>query len=413
VVLVSHAAPVMESRTAEKKLVLAAALLLASVAGRAFAPNLIALLQFGRPAPGLAFMHSEVAKSVSSLMSAVTLAIATWCVLGLASLRPVSLTKTLWVIYMLVIGAAGLLSGFLPYGSFLVASAALLALHRLHLPAQDIIQAIAPTILTMMMFTLGVTFLAPELAAYSGVGGEAFTRELRIAGAFATPNEAGNIAAVSVVLSLASRRHPRLVRYAWTSSSLLVLMLTQSYTAWFSCVIGVSVLMLARARGKPHFRLVAILASVAALSTTARTTVLADASADVTTVNGRALAWEYVLQNWGEAPFLGHGPGIWHQLIISQRLPEWAVHAHNQLLNTLFVAGVLGVLALIVAVFATAVSAAQRWQGGLAAGAALLSLQLARSVSEVPFEIVFGGFNLFVVLVILALSTCARTADER
>ena len=127
---------------------------------------------------------------------------------------------------------------------------------------------------------------------------------------------------------------------------------------------------------------------------------------DISTLTGRSTVWLVALQVFGDSPIFGYGLQAWgpeHRAAIG--LP-FAFHAHNQLLQSLSVAGAVGGLSLLV-YFAALIKAAWRAAprtGGVSLG--LLLFVAIRCVGEAPLELtgLFIGefvthFLLFVLLV--------------
>lgn len=134
------------------------------------------------------------------------------------------------------------------------------------------------------------------------------------------------------------------------------------------------------------------------------------------TLTGRMPLWLYTLGVWLKNPWFGYGPHLWDRDMRLAYLPilGWAPpHAHNQLIQTLGEAGILGAIALVaygvmLLQSARSVGALTQWAApALAAGLVL------RGVTEVPLrqELADGNFYLhFLVLafVVLALRERAR-----
>jgi O-antigen ligase len=133
---------------------------------------------------------------------------------------------------------------------------------------------------------------------------------------------------------------------------------------------------------------------------------LTQAGSDISTLTGRSNIWLVALQVFADAPIFGYGLQAWgpeHRAAIGM---PFAFHAHNQLLQSLSVAGVVGGLSLLV-YFTALIKAA--WRAAPRTGGVSLGILLfiaVRCVGEAPLELtgLFSGelvthFLLYVLLI--------------
>jgi len=244
---------------------------------------------------------------------------------------------------------------------------------------------------------------APHLARF-GEGGSSVSRSVRLAGVYSQPNEVGAFAALAVVLFVAARpagwkRWDKLL----LGLSVIALILSESYTSWIAAGIGLLVLAAPRRR-------VLLIGAVGVLIALAIPAL--QSAADLQSVHDRQDLWRTAVSAWHEQPTLGMGPTFWSRSIQDGSLPKYAVHAHNQALDLLATTGVLGLAAAIFSLLLLFRAYRKLDLGSVArrAGLALLAVELARSITEVPFNPYFGGGGFLVLAMLIATAIPVREA---
>lgn len=104
------------------------------------------------------------------------------------------------------------------------------------------------------------------------------------------------------------------------------------------------------------------------------------------TLNGRFQIWDITLEAWRENPLFGYGPEVWGA---ARRLRFNMFHvgqAHNQFVQTLGEAGLVGLFLLIVYLLTLCGAAWQRFAASRGLTLALLLVLLARCVTEAPLR---------------------------
>lgn len=141
---------------------------------------------------------------------------------------------------------------------------------------------------------------------------------------------------------------------------------------------------------------------------------LADLDPEVQTLTGRTQIWDAAWQMWRASPLFGYGPSAWgvsHRLSIGM---PFAVSAHNQFLQSLSAAGLLGVLTLLfhVAVLAFAMFRIRKETRGVSL--ALLCFLLARCTTEAPLVAgtLFNG-DVLTQALLLHLAWSIRPTDGK
>lgn len=376
--------------------------------GRTFLPTAYDLLAAGRPPAG----QQPVVSSGSAALTRLLTILLCLCVLAFLAhapaLRfPALAAATTGLVLAEVLAAVR--SGNAALLPPLLAASVLLVAMSSALPRQSCLRLARRCLAPVVLGSLGLAVLLPALAKYGLTEAAWGTRDARLAGLTTQPNTLGAVAGLLCVVLLAGRRSrstPSLFL-----ASLVALYLTQSYTSWLATAVAVAIVLSSRRRvGGSGGVVVPLAAGCTLVGLTLLALTRLGFTEQLGTVSGRRVLWDLVLQRWSEAPLLGHGPQVWSELIAVGVLPPWAVHAHNQLLNSLFVAGLLGVAALAWLGTLLVLHSLRCWSVGWALGAALVAFQLVRSYSEVPFELFFGGFNV-VVLAVAGAALLAQAED--
>jgi O-antigen ligase len=242
-----------------------------------------------------------------------------------------------------------------------------------------------------------------------GIVRQVETAEVRIAavgfrlfGLGSNPNAIATLALVSLLLTL----HRPLRSVLFESLNLLVsgtvLVLAQSQTSWLATLIAVPVLLVGRSSARLLDKRVLIglcmavmlaavgvmgLALFAKHGLTLSDFFTGDRYREVTSLTGRAGIWRAALLEWEEGPLFGFGPTMWDATYRARIGMAWAFTAHNQYLQSLAVAGAVGLCATLAYLSALGwyCFTAPRAVRGFAL--ALYAQILARSITEVPLDI--------------------------
>lgn len=207
------------------------------------------------------------------------------------------------------------------------------------------------------------------------------------------------------------------------ASALLVLLLTQSKTVWGAgllMLLAITLVRLGRQFGQEMrvarigwatlasmggFFALAILLPWLLTDSAAGVFSALTADSNVETLTGRTDIWETTLNTWMRNPWFGYGPNLWDlefRLRHSGALAAW--HAHNQYIQALGEAGIIGLAAMVI------YTAAFIYYGFKFAGRtrgvslALLLLILVRTVTEIPLRFsVLLDTTFFVHVVVFAV----------
>lgn len=273
----------------------------------------------------------------------------------------------------------------------------------------------------IMVASLVAIAIAPDMAlqpAYSGwIPGLSF----RLWGVGSSPNSIGPLAVLTLLLEYIQPTQQRWVKKIMISSTVAVFVLAQSKTAWIAAIISFQCILLYRygldRQGRVHFGTVIFLLLLGAAVSIAMMVMppavlldmLSDSKAgnDVLTLTGRTRIWGIALDVWKDNPIFGFGPTLWDNAFRASIQMPFAMHAHNQFLNSMGQAGTVGLVALIaymVVLSWGAVCIAAQTRGG---SLALLVLIWMRCITETPLTIttLFNGeVYSHLILVMLAAS---------
>lgn len=251
--------------------------------------------------------------------------------------------------------------------------------------------------------------------------------DFRLFGLGANPNSIATLAIANLLLSIYQRFRLRSLEALNVLATLTVLLLAQSQTSWLATMLAVPALLI----GRSHLRLferrtiaalgglllVAGFGALAALfvaphGLTLTDFVTGDRYRELTTLTGRSAIWDVALQEWKENPLFGYGPTMWDTAYRARAGLPFAFNAHNQYLQSLSLAGLVGLATLVPYLLLLGLysATAPRPQRGLAI--ALFLQILARSFTEVPLDLGTPFANEFLphYLLFVVLASVRREA---
>ena len=271
----------------------------------------------------------------------------------------------------------------------------------------------------IMVASLIALAVAPNLALQPGYSGWIPGLDVRLWGLGSNPNSIGPLAVLALLLEYVQPTRIRSLRLAVVLSALVVVVLAQSKTAWIAATIAAQCILLyrfgldrqGRLRVGTAILLLLVGAAFSVAMMVAPPTVLLDmlseskAGNDVLTLTGRTRLWDVALDVWMDNPIFGFGPTLWDNAFRASIQMPFAMHAHNQFLNSMGLAGTVGLIALIAYLLVLswgAVRVARITRGG---SLALLILVWLRCITETPLNITTlfnGDVYAHLVLVVLA-----------
>ena len=285
--------------------------------------------------------------------------------------------------------------------------------------AQDPEMALGFAKVGLFIFLLAsclVSLVAPELTIepnyHSWIPGVTW----RFWGLEIHANSMGPLALVYLLVALHQPFERRWLQHLGLFLGVAVLLLAQSKTTWTAAAITVPLLLIMRsgAWGAAAFSLLSLggvigiaLLVLPALGITLDALSETQQGYEASRFTGRDVIWSLALQEWMRNPLFGYGISMWNDSYRMQIGMDHAVSAHNQFLQTLSVAGSIGLIGLLVylgILVRYAVRAARPSRG---LSVALLILVLLRCVTETPLQLesfLSGAFVTHLLLFHLAVA---------
>jgi O-antigen ligase len=216
-------------------------------------------------------------------------------------------------------------------------------------------------------------------------------------------NTLGPIALLAILVELHSPSRSRWLHWLHILSASAVLVLAQSKTAWAAAPVILAVVHVplalqpsssaagrARSFARAAWTLIGFIAILVLLCSTF---VAFDAlefiqrKSDLATLTGRTQIWDITLQAWKDNMLFGYGPEIWGEERRLRFNMFHVGHAHNQVVQTLGEAGLVG-LALLLLYLGTLFHAAlRRFVASRGIVLMLLLLMLVRCITEAPLRV--------------------------
>lgn len=296
------------------------------------------------------------------------------------------------------------------------------------LPIERFVAGCKLALAVLMVGSLIAAVVKPSLALQPDYrGGWLPGVHFRLWGLGSNPNSIGPLALLLLLLEWLQPGRTRWQSAAVWLPAVAVLLLAQSKTAWAASLILLTVLSWYRlgkspqAGARPAYVLAVLALLVAAtlllwfggVDRIVARLARGQVGTDVSTLTGRVQIWAVAIETWAQSPWFGYGPLAWgpeHRLRIGM---PFAFSAHNQFLESLSSAGLIGVASLLA--YLTILGRAA-WRGRLATrgvSLALFVLLLARSMTEAPFEMgtLLSG-DLVAHLVLFRLSLVPGSANR-
>ncbi len=272
-------------------------------------------------------------------------------------------------------------------------------------PVRDLRLVLGAAKLTIAALLLGSLLgiaVRPDFVLHRPEPGVIPGIDWRLFGLTAHANTLGPVALLGMLLELYSPSRRKWMRWLNLGSGAAVFVLAQSRTAW---VAGLLIMIFVwvplsigpgrSPRGDLHgfnrtvwtligcmALLIAVVAGTAALGGTE----YLQRKTDLGTLNGRFQIWDITLQAWRDNVLFGYGPEIWGA---ERRMRFNMFHvgqAHNQFVQTLGEAGLVGLVLLTIYLLTLLYAAWRRFVVSRGLILALLVLLLARSITEAPMR---------------------------
>ena len=266
-----------------------------------------------------------------------------------------------------------------------------------------VIQVAKLAVLALMVASLVGIIIKPDFVLHRPERGLIPGVDFRLFGLTPHANALGPIALIGLILELHSPSVLRSMRTVHLLATSAVFILAQSKTAWVACAMVVILVAVPLGFTPNHepskratqfsravFTLLMCIGLIIAVSVAlAAVDVFGyiERTAQVDTLTGRAQIWDITLQAWRENLLFGYGREIWGtERMLKLRLFHVG-QAHNQFVQTLGEAGLVGLFLMIAFLLILVHSSLSRFVPSRGITFALLVVVLARSVTEAPLRL--------------------------
>lgn len=287
-------------------------------------------------------------------------------------------------------------------------------------PLESLIQGAKYALFGMMLLSLVVAVVNPEMAVQTAYKGWLPGVNIRLWGVGSNANSIGPLALLALLLEVMQPTRRPALRRVMILSALVVLVLAQSKTTWLAGAVVTMILVWYRYGRTPnggtdlrfilavvmaafilgimlnHFSIERLWAKIEA----------SDAGNDITTLTGRTQIWAAAMAAWKASPVFGYGLDAWgaeHRLRLGM---PFAFSAHNQFLQSLSAAGAIGAAGFIVYLLLLVRGAFRYAEQSGGVSVALMAIILMRCVTETPLTlgaILNGDFLTHLLLFMICL----------
>ena len=298
-----------------------------------------------------------------------------------------------------------------------------------HEPLTGTIKFAKLALLAMMLLSLALAIIKPQLAIQPSYKGWIPGLSIRLWGVGSNPNSIGPLALLFLLLENMQPSKSTWLRWIAILSAFVVFALAQSKTVWLAGMVAAAILFWYRrgrtASGRMDPRLVLALIALLLVGTVSLAFVdleriwhkitFTQAGADIATLTGRAQIWTTAIDTWKANPIFGYGPSAWgleHRINIA--LP-FAFSAHNQLLQSLSMAGTIGGVTLIVYLVLLGAGSFRAAATTRGISLALFATILFRCMTEAPLTlgtILNGDFLTHLILFAIVLHSSTSPKQQ-
>lgn len=219
---------------------------------------------------------------------------------------------------------------------------------------------------------------------------------------------ANSIAPMALVLTILTLYRPFTRHWLTVLSHVcsgLVILLAQSQTAWFIAVVALPLFIAYQSPDRwqrflhtmrsPQIRALAVIVSLCAVAGLILLQALGSGISTSGSIDGDATplltgrldVWRIAFDTFESHPYFGYGLLAWEQEFRDFHGIPWALHAHNQLLQSLSVAGLVGAAGLMTYVLILGRGSLLRTHATRGLAPALLFIVMVRMLTEVPLNL--------------------------
>lgn len=300
---------------------------------------------------------------------------------------------------------------------------------------EHIIKVTRDGLFALAILGLGALAVAPQIVLDTNYSQGFIPGLPRFSGLTPHPVSCGMLTQITIFFVACNPYRREWVNIAAWAILTFTLILTQSKTAWVSVLVCASILGLTHYRkrlskallnpSKPEVAVGLLVLTLLAAAVPVLVLLFADVgsfvraflysteAAQLTSLTGRDLIWDAVFSEWQRYPIFGYGSSL---LDLDSRLAMGmpnAIHAHNQFVDTIGRAGLVGALALIAYGGALAYWTWQYRNAFKGLPLLLFVMLFLRSVSEVPLTMYGYGAEFVGHLLLLGVLSGAHARAEK
>ncbi|WP_296509189.1 O-antigen ligase family protein [Rhodoferax sp.] len=296
-------------------------------------------------------------------------------------------------------------------------------------PLEPVITTVKVTLYALMLLSLVLCVTNPDMALQPGYKGWIPVVTVRLWGVGSNANSIGPLALLALLMEYMQPTKMRSWRWICISMTLVVFLLAQSKTVWFVSILLIPVLAWYRApRLARGIDMRLALAIVVTLSAACLLVLVVDpisiwdklsttrAGSEAMTLTGRSQIWAVAIDEWSRNPLFGYGPAIWGPAYRMNIGMQFAFSAHNQFLQSLSAAGVIGLFSLMTYLGILGLAAYRGAPKTRGVSMAFFLIILFRCLSETPLNLntLFNGDTLaHLVLFAIALRSNRNNDDPK
>ncbi len=269
--------------------------------------------------------------------------------------------------------------------------------------------------------------VAPRFAMETDYSGLIPGLHIRLAGLTGHANALGLLAVVAFLLELSKFvcKKPNAILLLISISNLI---LAQSKTAWAIAILGFVIFRLhdvwkVHTQSKRSNAILAVWSGFFAFSAIAVflaglkiDTLIDFINTDKTgliTFTGRTKIWDITWDEFLNSPIFGYGPSIWDPLYRFQHGMLYVGQAHNQYIQTIGQAGLLGILSLAAYIMILVRNGFQGWSETYGFSFLIILVLLVRGLSETPMSMLGATGPDFFVHTLAFLTAAGVTMQAR
>lgn len=341
---------------------------------------------------------------------AVVIAVSIWGRKMRGQRNAVTTALALFYFSLILSGVVGEVPG-IPQGYLVTPLLVLAVSRRDDMSFERVVQVSSWAVRSVLVLSLAAMAVLPDSAFNYDDEGRTLGGIARLQGITAQPNMLGPIAVIGLLIELHRRKR------LWVAVSFIVLLLTQSNTSMLAAVIAVLATTsvagtIARRAAVGALLLAAAIALVAPSAMAQIVEYVVPPGAD--TLTGRTTIWGAALNGFERNPIFGYGPSLLNEAFRAQYVPGFdaAAQAHNQGVQTLGDAGLVGAAALVVLVV-TLLRVAHRARSVSSLPFALVVALIVRGVTETPLRPTGVSISTMALLIVVAATvTAARQRSD-